>query len=272
MDGLRKVPDNVPNKDLLAGHLGKPLTQIPDPFGTHPSFGAHNNARLRAFLDCVRLRVRIRVVDRILSRQAASTRRCVACWSAIDEVVAAVLPTLGPERRATYSPVLPIHPQTGRVMQVRIERVDAEAGTVAWRDPDSGETFETPVTGGRAKLQWKADWAMRWYALGVDYEMSGKDLIDSVKLSTRICRILGGDAAGAADLRAVPRRARPEDQQVQGQRPLGRGLAALRAAGKRWRSSCTTRRSAPSASISTSIPRAVDEYLANLEKLRVAAR
>ncbi len=103
-----------------------------------------------------------------------------------------ILPTLGPERRATYSPILPLHPRTGQVMQVPMERCDPDAGTVIWRDPDTNEMFETPVTGGAAKLQWKADWAMRWFALGVDYEMSGKDLIDSVRLSGRICRILGG--------------------------------------------------------------------------------
>ena len=104
-----------------------------------------------------------------------------------------MLPTLGPERRATYSPFLPIHPGTGRVMQVPIERVDAGAATLLWQDPETGERFETSFLGGAAKLQWKADWAMRWFALGVDYEMSGKDLIDSVRLSSRICRILGGE-------------------------------------------------------------------------------
>ena len=132
MDGLRKVPDNVPNRAMLEQFLGQPLTRVPDPFGT-----------------------------------------------------------LGPERRATYSPFLPIHPRTGRVMQVRIDVVDAAAGTVSWQDPDNGERFETSVTGGACKLQWKADWAMRWFALGVDYEMSGKDLIDSVRLSGRVCSVLG---------------------------------------------------------------------------------
>ena len=190
MDGLRKVPDNVPNPAMLREFLGRPLTRVPDPFGTHESFGAHNNARLRAFLDSFGFEYEFAsstayyaagVFDpgliRVLERHA--------------EIVAAVLPTLGAERSATYSPVLPIHPRTGVVMQVAIDRVDAAAGTVCWRDPATGEAFETPVTGGQAKLQWKADWAMRWAALGVDYEMSGKDLIDSVKLSTKICRILG---------------------------------------------------------------------------------
>jgi lysyl-tRNA synthetase class 1 len=110
-----------------------------------------------------------------------------------DKIVDIIRPTLGPERRATYSPILPIHPRTGIVMQVPIEHVDVEHGTVTWLDPATGVRFETDVTGGSAKLQWKADWAMRWYALDVDYEMSGKDLIDSVKLSSAIVRALGAE-------------------------------------------------------------------------------
>ena len=192
MDALRKVPDNVPNREALAQYLGRPLTEVPDPFGTHESFGAHNNARLRAFLDGFGF-----------AYEFASSTECYRSGrfdpalhlvaERHDQVVAAVLPTLGPERRATYSPFLPIHPRTGQVMQVGIEQVDAEAGTLSWRDPETGEGFETSFLGGAAKLQWKADWAMRWLALGVDYEMSGKDLIDSVRLSSRICRILGGE-------------------------------------------------------------------------------
>jgi lysyl-tRNA synthetase class 1 len=190
MDGLRKVPDNVPNREMLADYLGKPLTRIPDPFGTHESFGAHNNARLRAFLDGFGFDYEFASA----SDYYAAGRFDAALLRVLErhaEVMAVILPTLGPDRRATYSPILPIHPRTGVVMQVPMERLDPAAGTVVWRDPDSNEAFETPVTGGRCKLQWKADWAMRWHALGVDYEMSGKDLIDSVRLSGRICRILG---------------------------------------------------------------------------------
>ncbi len=191
MDGLRKVPDNVPNRDMLAAYLGQPLTRIPDPFGAHESFGAHNNARLRAFLDSFGFEYEFAsATDYYTSgRFDAALLRVLACF---DEAMAVILPTLGPDRRATYSPILPIHPRTGQVMQVKIDRRDADAGTVVWRDPETGEAFETKVTGGAAKLQWKADWAMRWFALGVDYEMSGKDLIDSVRLSGRLCRILGG--------------------------------------------------------------------------------
>ena len=192
MDGLRKVPDNVPNVGMLAEHLGKPLSRIPDPFGKFESFAHHNNAMLRDFLD----RFGFEYEFASSSDYYASGRfdqallRMLECF---DEVMAVMLPSLREERAATYSPFLPIHPETGVVMQVPIDEVRRESGTLVWTDPDSGERFETPVTGGRCKMQWKPDWAMRWYALGVDYEMSGKDLIDSVRQSSEICRILGGE-------------------------------------------------------------------------------
>ncbi len=190
MDGLRKVPDNVPNKEMLAQYLGKPLTRIPDPFGTHESFGAHNNARLRTFLDGFGFEYEFASsTDYYASGKFdAALIRVLECF---DEVMAVILPTLGPDRRATYSPLLPIHPHTGIVMQVPIESRNLSEATITWSDPVTAETFETSVKGGNCKLQWKADWAMRWFALGVDYEMSGKDLIDSVRLSSRICRLLG---------------------------------------------------------------------------------
>jgi len=190
MDGLRKVPENVPNREMLAEFVGMPLTKVPDPFGTHDSFGAHNNARLRSFLDSFGFDYEFASSTEYYgSGRFDAALMTVAAKHA--EIVATILPTLGPDRRATYSPFLPIHPVTGRVMQVRIDRVDAVAGTVTWQDPDTGTTFETAICGGACKLQWKADWAMRWHALDVDYEMSGKDLIDSVKLSGRVCQVLG---------------------------------------------------------------------------------
>ncbi|MDQ6702278.1 MAG: lysine--tRNA ligase [Pseudomonadota bacterium] len=191
MDGLRKVPDNIPNKELAAAHLGKPLTEVPDPFGTHPSFGAHNNARLRAFLDEFGFEYEfVSATDYYRSgRFDAALLHILAHY---DEVMAIMLPSFREERATTYSPFLPVHPRTGAVMQVPIERIDANTGTLIWRDPDTKEKFETPVTGGACKLQWKPDWAMRWYALKVDYEMAGKDLIESVKLSGAITRALGG--------------------------------------------------------------------------------
>lgn len=190
MDGLRKVPDNIPNKDLIAPHLGKPLTRIPDPFGTHESFGHHNNARLRSFLDSFGFQYEFQSA----TDWYASGRFDEALLQMLrhyDEVIAVVLPTLGDERRQTYSPFLPVCPKTGKVLQVPVVERNPDAGTIVYKDED-GSLVETPVTGGRVKCQWKCDWAMRWYALGVDYEMSGKDLIPSVELSTRICRILGG--------------------------------------------------------------------------------
>jgi len=190
MDGLRKVPDNVPNKAMLGQHLGKPLTRIPDPFGTHESFGHHNNARLRAFLD----RFGFAYEFASSSEYYASGRFDPALLRVLeryDEVTRVILPTLGPERRATYSPFLPVCPRTGRVLQVPVLERRLDAGSVVFRDEETGRLVEVPVTGGHCKLQWKADWAMRWYALDVDYEMSGKDLIDSVKLSSQICRVLG---------------------------------------------------------------------------------
>ena len=191
MDGLRKVPDNVPNGEMVARHLGQPLTRVPDPFGTHESFGAHNNAELRRFLDQFGFDYEFAsATDYYTSgRFDPALLHMLARY---NEVMAIMLPTFREERAATYSPFLPLHPHTGAVMQVPIDGIDAAAGTLTWCDPLSNEQFTTPVTGGRCKLQWKPDWAMRWYALGVDYEMAGKDLIDSVKLSGAIVRALGG--------------------------------------------------------------------------------
>lgn len=190
MDGLRRVPDNIPNREMVAQHLGKPLTSIPDPFGTHESFGAHNNARLRAFLDSFGFDYEFQSATECY-RSGRFDKALLRVLERYDEVRRVILPTLGPERRETYSPFLPVSPKTGRVLQVPTVERRPEAGTIVYRDED-GSLVETPVTGGACKLQWKADWAMRWYALGVDYEMSGKDLIDSVRLSGQICRILGG--------------------------------------------------------------------------------
>ena len=192
MDGLRKVPDNVPNRDLIAPHLGKPLSEVPDPFGTHASFGAHNNARLRAFLDAFGFDYEFLSATECY-RSGRFDATLLTVLDRYDAVMAIMLPSLREERQQTYSPFLPLHPETGEVMQVPIDEVPPGAGTIVWRDPGTGERFETPVTGGRAKLQWKPDWAMRWVALGVDYEMAGKDLIDSVKLSGEIARAIGGE-------------------------------------------------------------------------------
>ena len=191
MDGLRKVPDNVPNKELLEKHLGKPLTKVPDPFGTHPSFGEHNNARLRAFLDHFGFEYEF-----MSSTECYTSGRfdeaLLKVLEHFDKVMGIMLPSLREERAATYSPFLPIDPKTGVVLQVPVVGHDAKRGMITFEDPETQERFTVPVTGGRCKLQWKPDWAMRWVALGIDYEMAGKDLIDSVKLSGSICKALGG--------------------------------------------------------------------------------
>jgi len=191
MDALRKVPENVPNPELLEANLGKPLTQVPDPFGCHASFGEHNNEQLKKFLDTFGFDYEFASSTEYYTsgRFDAALLRMLEVH---DDVMAIILPTLGEERRRTYSPFLPIHPETGMVMQVPVKERKLDAGTIVWEDPDTGKLYETPVTGGHCKLQWKPDWAMRWYALGVDYEMAGKDLIDSVKIGERIVRALGG--------------------------------------------------------------------------------
>jgi lysyl-tRNA synthetase, class I len=190
MDGLRKVPDNVPNPAMLTEHLGKPLTKIPDPFGTHESFAHHNNAMLRRFLDQFGFEYEfLSATDCYCSgRFDEIVRQVLRQW---DGVMGVMLPTLREERRQTYSPVLPVSPSSGRVLQVPVEVVDAESGTVAFTDED-GARVEQSALGGLSKLQWKVDWAARWVALGVDYEMAGKDLIDSVIQSSKIARVLGG--------------------------------------------------------------------------------
>jgi len=190
MDGLRKVPDNIPNKEMVRAHLGKPLTSIPDPFGTHESFGHHNNARLRSFLDAFGFEYEFQSATDWY-KSGRYDQALLGVLRHYDEVINVVLPTLGEERSATYSPFLPVCPKTGIVLQVPVVEARPDDGTIVYRDTD-GKLVETPVTGGLCKLQWKADWGMRWVALGVDYEMSGKDLIPSVELSTRIARILGG--------------------------------------------------------------------------------
>ncbi len=191
MDGLRKVPSNVPNQDLLRQHLDKPLTVVPDPFEKFESFAHHNNAMLRDFLDRFGFAYEFHSATQCYTSGMfdAALLKLLATY---DKVMAIMLPTLGSERQATYSPFLPVCPRTGRVLQVPMVARDVGAGTITYIDPETGDRVETLVTGGRVKCQWKADWAMRWTALGIDYEMAGKDLIDSVALASKICKALGG--------------------------------------------------------------------------------
>ena len=191
MDGLRKVPDNIPDASLLQPYLNMPLTQVPDPFGTHDSFGAHNNARLQSFLDSFGFSYEF-ISATQMYKSGVFDAALLHMLSHYDAVIDVILPTLGAERRETYSPFLPVCPRTGMVLQAKVLSHDTAAGTITYQDPETSEAVTVPVTGGACKLQWKADWAMRWFALGVDYEMSGKDLIDSVTLSSKIVRVLRG--------------------------------------------------------------------------------
>ena len=189
MDGLRKVPGNVPNGEMLAEDLNLPLTKVRDPFGTHESFGAHNNARLNAFLDSFGFEYEF-ASSTDYYRAGRFDEMLLVALERFDAIMEIMLPTLGEERRATYSPFLPVSPKTGHVLQVPTLERNVAAGTIVYEEPD-GERVEVPVTGGNVKMQWKPDWAMRWAALGVNYEMSGKDLIDSVTQASKICRALG---------------------------------------------------------------------------------
>ena len=190
MDGLRKVPDNVPNKEMLERHLQMPLTNIPDPFGSNESFAYQNNARLRAFLDQFGFDYEF-MSSTEQYKAGAFDAMLLRMLEKYDDVMNVILPTIGEERRQTYSPFLPISPSTGRILYVPMLERDAKAGTVVFED-ENGERVKTSVTGGAVKLQWKADWAGRWFALGVDYEMAGEDLTESTKLSSRIVKALGG--------------------------------------------------------------------------------
>ncbi len=189
MDGLRKVPDNIPNRSMMTEYLGKPLTRIPDPFGDHESFGHHNNARLQQFLDNVGFDYEFQSSSDWYN-SGRFDKALLKILEVYDQVMAIMLPSMGAERQQTYSPFLPICPKTGQVLYVPVVERNLDAGTIVYQEEDGSKT-EVPVTGGHCKLQWKPDWGMRWYALGVDYEMSGKDLIDSVKLASRITKAMG---------------------------------------------------------------------------------
>ncbi|MEO0714493.1 MAG: lysine--tRNA ligase [Pseudomonadota bacterium] len=191
MDGMRKVPPTVPDPEKLEPYLQKPLTDVPDPFGTHESYGAHMNARLRAFLDGFGFQYEFFSATE-LYKTGRYDAALMTALEKFDEIMAVMLPTLGEERRATYSPFLPISPSTGRVLYVPMKATDAASGTITFEDED-GSDVTIPVTGGRTKLQWKPDFGMRWAALGVDFEMFGKDHQDNASIYSKICRIIGAE-------------------------------------------------------------------------------
>ena len=189
MDGLRKVPDNLPQPEMIAANLGKPLTSIPDPFGSHASFGAHMNARLRAFLDHFGFRYEFKSATETY-QSGVFDGALLRILARYDEVMEVMLPTLGEERQQTYSPFLPVSPRSGKVLLAKVVERDVAKGTITYVEED-GSLETVPVTGGHCKLQWKPDFGMRWAALGVDYEMYGKDHLAQTPLYDAICAIAG---------------------------------------------------------------------------------
>ena len=190
MDGLRKVPDNIPNQKVLEDNLEKPLSTIPDPYGKYKSYAEHNNSLLKDFLNQFGFEYEfMSATEQYLSGNFDNTLKDI--MQNYDAISNTILPTLGEARRETYSPFLPICEETGRVLMAKVLEVDKEKNTILYQNDRTNKEVETSVLKGKCKLQWKVDWAMRWVSLGVDYEMAGKDLIESVNLSSKICRVLG---------------------------------------------------------------------------------
>jgi lysyl-tRNA synthetase class 1 len=193
MDGLRKVPENISNKAVLEKNLHKPLTSVPDPFGKFSSFGEHNNEMLKSFLDKFSFSYEFKS-STTLYKAGVFDETLKLILSNYDKIMNIILPTLGPERRKSYSPFLPICPETGHVLEVAILEKNIATNEIVYES--KGKKFSTTITGGHCKLQWKVDWAMRWHALEVDFEMYGKDLIPSAELSYEICKVLGHKPPG----------------------------------------------------------------------------
>ena len=188
MDGLRKIPDNVPNKEILEKNLHKPLTSVPDPFKKYKSFGEHNNEMLKKFLNQLKFNYTFKSSTDTY-KKGLFNDALLLVLEKYEQINNIVLPTLGKERQKTYSPFLPICPETGQVLEVPIIEIKKKEGKIIYQNGD--KKMETEVTNGKCKLQWKVDWAMRWYSFNVDYEMYGKDLIESAIISSKICKTLG---------------------------------------------------------------------------------
>ena len=188
MDGLRKVPDNVPQKELLEKNLHKPLTQVPDPFNKYKSFGEHNNEMLKNFLDSFNFEYNFKS-STFLYKSGFFNSSLKTILENYNEIMNIIIPTLGKERQKTYSPFLPICPETGNVLEIPVKKIDKEKFKIIF--DNNGKELEASILDGNCKLQWKVDWAMRWYALDVDFEMYGKDLIESAILSTKIIKLIG---------------------------------------------------------------------------------
>jgi len=188
MDGLRKIPENIPNKEILKENLNKPLTSVPDPFKKYKSFGEHNNQMLKKFLDKFKFNY-IFKSSTDTYKNGTFNNALILILENYEKITEIILPTLGKERQKTYSPFLPICPETGKVLEAQVVELKKREGKIIYKNGD--KKIETEVINGKCKLQWKVDWAMRWYAFDVDYEMYGKDLIESAILSSKICQILG---------------------------------------------------------------------------------
>ena len=188
MDGLRKVPDNIPNNNVLKANLGKPLTNIPDPFGKYKSFGEHNNEMLKEFLKKFNFNFTFKSSTENY-KKGVFNNSLIRVIEKYEEIMNIILPTLRDERKKTYCPFLPICPDTGKVLQIPLISMDAKKGTVIFKNND--KKLETNILDGNCKLQWKVDWAMRWFTFDVDFEMYGKDLTESAILSNKICKALG---------------------------------------------------------------------------------
>ena len=188
MDGLRKIPDNVPNKEILEKNLHKPLTSVPDPFKKYKSFGEHNNEMLKKFLNEFKFSYIFKSSTETY-KKGLFNEALLLILEQYEKIKEIVLPTLGKERQKTYSPFLPVCPETGRVLEVPIIEIKKKEGKIIYQN--GNKKIETEIVNGKCKLQWKVDWAMRWYAFDVDYEMYGKDLIESAIISSKICQLMG---------------------------------------------------------------------------------
>ena len=188
MDGLRKVPENVPQRELLEKNLHKPLTQVPDPFNKFSSFGEHNNEMLKKFLDSFNFSYKFKSSS-FLYKSGYFNSSLQIILENYNEIMNIILPTLGKERQKTYCPFLPICPETGHVLEIPVKEIKKDKSVIIFNN--NGRDLEMSILDGKCKLQWKVDWAMRWYALDVDFEMYGKDLIESAILSTKIIKLIG---------------------------------------------------------------------------------
>ncbi len=188
MDGLRKVPDNVPNKEILEKNLNKPLTQVPDPFNKYKSFGEHNNEKLKSFLNDFNFKYDFKSSTKLYKSGFFNSTLKIILEN-YEQIMNIILPTLGKERQKTYSPFLPVCPETNHVLEIPVKEINKEKSEIVF--DNGGKDLASSILDGHCKLQWKVDWAMRWYALDVDFEMYGKDLIESAILSTKIINLIG---------------------------------------------------------------------------------